>query len=306
MKQLIQIAFSLTVLAIGALPASACCLWPFGGMWGAGYYGTPMSAGYYGTPVSAGYYGSPGYHSAGYAPWSTGSYGGVYSSGYASTGGCCVPSCCDPCGGACASGSCVGSTSSGTLKPETDQNFERGTKEPEYDRDRTNPRVLDPLDEPLERDLQPRSRVRPDEATPEDEFRAVPSTRTDPNSEPLPFGTGTDSQINNKPPMPEIQNLPAAEPAETGAGETFLPPMKEATPSSPQTRRESRLKNLAERPSVLSEVIRSKRLASRSLPAIHRTQPATSFAGRSNGDKASVNPPVRWISVPMPEGNVRL
>jgi len=305
MNQLIQIAFSLTVFAIGALPASACCLWPFGGMWGAGYNGTPVSAGYYGSPVSAGYYGSPGYYSAGYAPWSTGSYGGVYSSGYASTGGCCVPSCCDPCGGACASGSCAGSTGSGTLKPETDQNFGRGTKDPEYDRDRTNPREPDPLDDPLDRSRNSRSKLRTEEAIPGDDF-GVPANRTDPDSDVVPFGTGTDSQINKKPPMSEIQDLPATDPPETGDGKTFLPPMKEETPSGSQTRRESRSKSLAEQSSGLSEVIRSKRLASRSLPAIHRNQPATSFAGRSNGDNSGFNPPVRWISVPMPEGHVRL
>ena len=294
MKQLIQIAFSLTVFAIGALPASACCLWPFGGMWGAGYYGTP---------VSAGYYGSPGYYSAGYAPWSTGSYGGVYSSGYASTGGCCVPSCCDPCGGACASGSCAGSTGSGTLKPETDQNFDRGTKDREYDRDRTNPLEPDPLDEPLDRNL--RSRKKADELDPVDDFNAAPAGRTGTGATDM-FDAGTDDQINKKPPMSEIQELPATDPPETGDGKTFLPPIKDETPSGSQTRRESRPKSLAEQSSGLSEVIRSKRLASRSLPAIHRTQPATSFAGRSNGDNVGLNPPVRWISVPMPEGQVRL
>ena len=124
------------------------------------------------------------------------------------------------------------------------------------------------------------------------------------------FDSSTDDQINKKPPMSEIQDPPAADPvvdpAAPGDSKTFLPELKEETPGASQTRRDSRPQRLAERSSGLSEVIRSKRLASRSLPAMHRAQPATSYAGRSDGDKTGLNPPVRWISVPMPEGNVRL
>ena len=297
MKKSMQIAVSLAVLTIGAIPVSACCFWPFGGMWGAGYYGAP---------VSAGYYGSPGYYSAGYAPGSTGFYSRPYSAGYASTGGCCVPICCDPCGGVCASGACTGSTSSGTLKPSTDPTFDKGTTDPDYDRDRANTREQELLNDPSDRELRPRSRIRTDDPIPEDEFRKTPANRTDPETEVLPFGTGTDNQINNKPPMPEVQDLPAAEPTGTGDEKTFLPELKEEAPTGPQTRREFRPTSLAERSSKLSEVIRSKRLASRSLPSTSSTQAATSFAGNSVDDKSNVNPPVRWISVPMPEGHVRL
>lgn len=205
----------------------------------------------------------------------------------------------------------MGSISSGTLTPQTDQNFDRGTKDLEYDRERTNPREPDALDDPLDRPI--RTRPKTDELDPVDDFNAAPARGTGTGATDM-FDSGTDDQINKKPPMSEIQDLPAADPAvdpavdpvAPGDGKTFLPELKEETQAGSQSRRDSRPKNLAGRSSGFSEVIGSKRLASRSLPAIHRTQPAISFAGRSDGDKGSRNPPVRWISAPMPEGNVRL
>ena len=291
MKRLIA-----TVLAVGfsvatSGSASACCLWPFGGWWGAGY---------------------GGYYSAGYAPYVP--QMGYYAAGYAPTD-CCAPSCCDPCGaGGCSSGSCVGTNPAGSLKPETDTNFEKGTKDngtyDNFDRSPLRPRQND-----LDRTLDPadsQARKRPDDAGQVDDFRARPmggAAADDPAFELDPAG----GQINNKPPMddaaldiPPVDNAapadsaaPMNEPAPgSGDTESFLDIDKKANEAKVQ----SQLKTVS---STFNEVVASKRLASRSLPATS-SKAKTSFAGKSSDGKARSNAPVRWISVPMPEGNVRL
>jgi hypothetical protein len=170
MKRLIA-----TVLAVGfsvatSGSATACCLWPFGGWWGAGY---------------------GGYYSAGYAPYVPPM--GYYSAGYAPMD-CCAPVCCDPCGaGGCSSGSCVGTNPAGSLKPETDSNFEKGTRDNgTYDEFDRNPprRNRDDLDEPLD-PADSQTRKQPVDPDPVDDFRSRPMGGTaadDPAFELDPVG----------------------------------------------------------------------------------------------------------------------
>lgn len=307
MNRIFTVVLTLGLSAFAANSAEACCLWPFGGWWGAGYGG--------------------GYYSAGYTPYVPVA-DGYYSAGYGSAG-CCMPACCDPCGsGGCASGSCVGTTPAGSLKPETDPNFDKGLKKYEdedFDRDRLRRRE-DPVDpDPAldrERDLQTRSRERTPAADPDpiDDFRSTPMGGAASDLEP--FGSGSD-QIKNKPPMADpgtdlpAGDLPAVDALDPSADNT-LDPAPEADPgtggstffdedkkpAANETRVERQL-SLKVRPTSLNEVITPKRLASRSLPAT-RVEGKTSFAGRSGDERSATKPPVRWISVPLPEGNVRL
>jgi len=311
MTKVFAAIFTVASLISGMSSASACCLWPFGGWWGAGYNG------YYGAsyspyvPVTVGYH-SVGYHSASYYP------AGFYAAGYGSAD-CCVPACCDPCGsGGCNTGSCVGTPApAGSLKPETDMNFDRSTKEKntyddEFDRDRLRSR--DPLPErdtdplPRPRTAPAQTRPAPIEPDPIDDFRSAPAGGAD--SEP--FGA---DQIQKKPPMDEPGgDLPAVDPATPddgfGAlkGSTFLE--DEQVKPADQTQREQSVSmtqpvSLTKRTSGLNEVIAPKRLASRSLPA-PAVREKTSFAGQASGDKASARPAMRWISVPLPEGHAQL
>jgi hypothetical protein len=290
MKRFFAAICCVGIFAGSVSSASACCLWPFGGWWGAGY-GAPMG-GYYGASYPS------------YAPVTA----GYYSAGYGSAD-CCAPACCDPCGGGgCNNGSCIGSTApAGSLKPQTDPNFDNGTKEKDkYDDEFDRDRLKRPSDLPeRDRSFTPRTRTTPEETAPIDDFRSRPTDRgTDPD--PAPFGTGND-QINNKPPMAEPDDLPAVDPdnSATGTpdGSTFLD--EDNGGLNNQTRRDRRELSVTERPSGLNEVIAPKRLASRSVPTT-RVQNRTSFAGKADSDKNAPVRPVRWISLPMPEGNERL
>lgn len=294
MKRLIA-----TVLAVGfsvatSGSASACCLWPFGGWWGAGY---------------------GGYYSAGYAPYVPPM--GYYSAGYAPMD-CCAPACCDPCGaGGCSSGSCVGTNPAGSLKPETDSNFEKGTRDNgTYDEFDRNPprRNRDDLDQPLD-PADSQTRKQPADPDPVDDFRSRPMGGTaadDPAFELDPAG----EQIKNKPPMDDTGlDIPAVDPAAPAADpaapmnndpaggdtESFLDLDKKAN----ETKVEEIQIPLKSVSSTFNEVVAPKRLASRALPATS-SKAKTSFAGKTSEDKSRSNAPVRWISVPMPEGNVRL
>ena len=292
MKRLIATVLTVGLFVASSGSASACCLWPFGGWWGAGY---------------------GGYYSAGYAPYVPPM--GYYSAGYAPMD-CCAPACCDPCGAAgCSSGSCAGTNPSGSLKPETDTNFEKGTKEnntyDEFDRAPLRRRQDDP-----DRALDPadsQARKRPVDPDPVDDFRSRPMGGTaadDPSFELDPAG----EQIKNKPPMDDpavdIPPVDSADPAApmidpapgTDNTDSFLDLDKKANGSTKVEEPESSLQTLS---STFNEVIAPKRLASRSLPATG-SKAKISFAGKSSDDKSRTNVPVRWISVPMPEGNVRL
>lgn len=287
MKRIFAAILGLCISISSMSSASACCLWPFGGWWGAGY-GAPMG----------GYY-SASYPS--YAPVTAGYYSANYG-----TNDCCAPTCCDPCGGgACGSGSCTGTPApAGSLKPQTDPGFDRGTKEKdtyddELDRDRLKSRTDSPN---RDREFVPRTRTEPKDETPIDDFRSRPMNGGS-TEEPVPFGTGSD-QINNKPPMAEPDELPAVDPAAGSPdGSTFLDEDKSRLDN--QTRLERPELSFTERSSRLNEVIVPKRLASRSLPSAN-TRNKTSFAGKSETDKSGEGRSVRWISLPMPEGLERL
>ena len=121
-------------------------------------------------------------------------------------------------------------------------------------------------------------------------------------------------QIKNKPPMDDpaldIPPVDSADPAApmtdpapgTGDTDSFLDLDKKANDSSKVEEPENSLRTFS---STFNEVVTPKRLASRSLPATS-SKAKISFAGKSSDDKSRTNAPVRWISVPMPEGNVRL
>jgi len=306
MKPLIRAVLSIGFFLSSVGPVQACCLWPFGDWWGAGYGAAP-SYGYQGV----------GYYAAGYAPWSPPAYGGVYSASYATGGDCCVPSCCNPCAsGSCVSGSCGGVTDSGTgsLKPANDPNFKDGTQKEDYDRN------LDPApsksltDDPLDFEAPAPRRPRTPALDPTDDFSApsrggtgapatrglgAPSTRGTGSGTDIPFELDSD-RINNKPPMPEASDLPAVE---SGDGSTFLE--EEKSFLDQQTRAVKPHSPLAERASSFSEVLAPGRLASRSLPSTSSVRPV-SWAGQSNGVKGQSGTPVRWISVPSPESHTRL
>jgi hypothetical protein len=272
--------FQLCVIACGLVgsagTADACCLWPFGGWWGAGY--APMA--------SYGYGGYGGYQSVGYQPMAYQSAGYYPSASY----GCCATNCCDPCG-SCSSGSCGASTgtspgTSDSLKPTTDPNFDKGTND--YDRD-------DSLLEQERRDLERRRRLRD-----MDNSLDTPPGRgnsTSPADDFAPMGSSFDEdpQLKNKPPMDDVDGLLPTDP--TTPDSDFLPPPDSGTDKSTQLNRGNRL---AHQSSRMSEVLAPKRLASRSLPSKSKT---TMFAGNAGSDQQA---PVRWISAPAPDGQVRL
>lgn len=293
MKRFIAIVLTIGISVASSGAASACCLWPFGGWWGAGY---------------------GGYSSAGYAPYVP--QMGYYSAGYAPMD-CCAPACCDPCGaGGCSSGSCVGTNPAGSLKPETDSKFEEGTKEENtFDRFDRNPSRgrQDDLDQPLD-PADSQARKRPVDSGQGDDFSARPMGGTGADDAPFDLDPAG-GQINNKPPMddsaidiPPVDSsadpaAPTNEPAPgTGETESFLDLDKKANDSTKLDQIDSSLQSVS---STFNEVVAPKRLASRSLPAT-ASKAKTSFAGKSSDDKSRSNAPVRWISVPMPEGNVRL
>jgi hypothetical protein len=297
MNPLIRAVLSVGLFFGSVGSVNACCLWPFGDWWGAGYGGVP----------SYGYYGS------GYA-----GYGGAYSASYATAADCCTPSCCNPCAsGACGAGSCSGVTNSGTgsLKPANDPNFKDGTQKDDYDRNRDTAPAKSPADDPSGFESPRRPRATQPDPLKEDDFSAPPTRRPAPTTrgsgDPATRGTGSGSdtdipfeldgdRINNKPPMPEASDLPAVE---SGDGSTFLG--EEKTFLDKQTRTMKPNNTLSQRSSSLSEVLAPGRLASRSLPSTGSVKSA-SWAGQSNGDKGQPGPPVRWISVPTPDGHARL
>jgi hypothetical protein len=223
------------------------------------------------------------------------------------------------------------------LKPAADPNFNRsnGNYESDPARDPANDDPIIPRDED-------RSRLnRDDFAAP---ASRSPATRLDPaadsgaagagDSDPPMFGTDpvTDpgTQIRNKPPMSDVAdpdpastgagdqpadslNTPAAagdtnpaNPTSEGDGKTFLPDAADDATGAPQPQaRVLAPTRLASQSSSLSEVLGSKRLASRSLPAVKLNPSGTQFAGRTNQNSTHATP-VRWIGGPDADNRTRL
>ncbi|MEZ6035027.1 MAG: hypothetical protein R3C17_18185 [Planctomycetaceae bacterium] len=318
MKFCIRIALSMCVAALLATPASACCLFPFGGWWGAGYYGSPA----YTAPAYSSYYSAPSYTSF-YGAFSAPSYGccgtaaPAYSASYGSfgsyDGGCCTNSCCQSsCGSGCASGSCGGTTPAGTLKPAQDPISDK--KAPSYEDDPRSRRFVpesrsprdpaadDPLDPVNEKDRYDRfERSRTRESEP-----ANPGT--DGTRNPGMFDT-IDPQTersNQKPEMPDVLEDLESEPADPGLGnEVDEKTFYEDKSNRDNTTSRSRDAVIA-RSSSLSEVIAPKRLASRSLPSGHRSAARSTLADKSSKTQSDAPRPVRWISAPLADGHVQL
>jgi len=278
MTRIFQLCVIVCGLAGSAGTADACCLWPFGGWWGAGY--APMASyGYGGYGGYGGGYPSMGYQSAGYYP----------SASY----GCCATNCCDPCGscgsGNCSSGSCGASTgtSSGTsdsLKPTTDPNFDKGTND--YDRDDTL------------REQERRRRLRDMDNSLDTPPGAGNSTAPADDFAPMGSSFDEDLELKNKPPMDDVDGLTPTDPTTPDAN--FLDPAPASGTDIDKSTRLDRGQRLANQSSRLSEVLTPKRLATRSLPSKSKT---TMFAGNAGTDQQA---PIRWISAPAPEGQVRL
>ncbi|MFN9718229.1 MAG: hypothetical protein ACK58L_06005 [Planctomycetota bacterium] len=283
MKLFVRAVLSAACLIGTMAPASACCLWPFGGWWGAGY--------------APGYGYGAGYPAVGYYAPTV----GYYSVGYAGSSACCAPaccatSCCDPCGSSCG-GSCAGTTSSGTLKPSADDKFDRSKYDEELERDRQ--KLQDST-----RDSVPPTRR---DENPEDGFgagRGVGDTGRD-----QPFGADPIEGVNNKPPMGDategVNNKPPmgdVDPAAGGEPAPFLE--NNETEKKPEARRLNADRVVAHSAGMLNSAGGARRLASQSLPA--GVGKPTSFAGKTPAGTSSSPAPIRWISVPSPEGQVRL
>lgn len=317
MKLFIRICLSLCAAALFATPADAQY---WSGWWGAGYYGSPaysapVYTSYYGSSSSTSFYGSANYGSPSYG--CCGTAAPAYAVSYGSCGnGCCVTSCCDACSsgcasGSCASGSCAGVTPAGSLKPAQDPNFQK--KATDYD-DETRSRRFEPdatspvtpgTDEPLLEPVEPRDRT---------DMFGRPKTDID-------SGTGsgsgagtfeenkTDPALDRtleKPAMPDPLDGKTLDPVDSEPGT----PVDEKTffkDSAKPDNSASRGRDLVlSRASSLSEVIASKRLASRSLPASQRSASASRLVQKSNSTKSDSARPLRWISAPLADGHVQL
>lgn len=311
MKLLASICLSLCIAVVLAAPASAGYLYPSGGWWGAGYYGTPI----YSAPAYSSFYGSPTYSSfyggSSVLSSSDGCCGNatpMYSASYgASNIGCCVNTCCDPCGSGCATGSCGATEPTGSLKPAIDPISNKS--KPTYEDDERSREFPSDAERARRRQLLDDEKKLKEEQDRTDPFkRSGTGTGTDSGSG---TGSGTESEQfpafdldrnSKKPPMTDPLDGTIIEPVEGTPGipsddKTFIDE-KTSTPVDTTLR----LRNtVLARTSSLSEVIAPKRLASQSLPATHRMLPTGNVA-----DKSDVQPPLRWISAPLPTGHVSL
>jgi len=322
MKLFVKTCVSLCAVVALATPASACCWFPFGGWWGAGYNAAPSYSSYYAPSYSSGY--SPSYTSYYGSPAYSSFYGGgsmiapAYTAGYASYGsygaGCCTNSCCDSCGSSgCASGSCVGTEPVGSLKPATDPisnkskpvyDDEPRTREFTPDTTRSRSRDLgsdpDPLDDPNRKD--------PFERTPSGGAGRSSGVGTETEKDLFPVDdprSGLDRNMQ-KPTMDDPLDGTAIDPIEKTIDtptddKTFIGEPK-SNPNETSRRRDTVIAGI----SSLSEVIAPKRLASRSLPSTTRTVSNSKVAGKADGQKSNNQPPLRWISAPLPTGHVSL
>lgn len=309
MKLFVKTCVSFCAVVALAAPASACCWFPLGGWWGAGYNAAPAYSSYY-APSYTSYYGAGSVM----APVSgcCGSAAPAYAANYGSYGaGCCTNACCDSCGSAgCASGSCAGTEPVGSLKPATDPISNKS--KPAYDEDprsRTFPsdttpprtRSSDPLEDPVRKDMFDRPAGGGTGSNP----GAGTETEQDlfPADDGLEFGRDRNSQ---KPPMEDPLDGTTIDPVDENPGtpvddKTFIDGGK-SNPNQTSRRRDT----VIARTSSLSEVIAPKRLASRSVPSTHRTVSNSEVAGKIDGQKTSNQQPLRWISAPLPAGHVSL
>jgi len=322
MRLFTQLITAGCVLALFVTPVSAY-LFPYNGWWGAGYYG---GYGYANYPSYTSYYaGYPSYTSY-YAAPSSGCCGAaapVYAASYGSAcgSGCCVSSCCDPCGSSgscgagCASGSCAGSVPSQSLKAVQDPI----SSQPEKSYEEENPRRSSPgqleRKRPVEDEFPPP--VEPDR---KDGFSSSPKGTTfgsEPSSGRGSFQENTEpgfDQIGNKPQFSDPLDGGLLDPANGGAPKANDEPGNPVDPktffdgsgtdrdNSAARRRDA----VIARSSSLNEVIAPQRLASRSLPAMSATHSNGKLATSSDANDAETQRPARWISAPLPVGNVRL
>ena len=319
MNLFVKTCVSLCAVVALATPASACCWFPFGGWWGAGYNPVPAYGSYY-APSYTSYYGSPAYSSfygagSAMAPMS-GCCGGVaqaYAVSYGSYGaGCCNNSCCDSCGSSgCASGSCVGTEPVGSLKPATDPNFnkpktnyddEPRTREFPSDSTRSRSRNLDSDLDPVDSLNRKDMFDRPDGGAGQSPGASEADKDLFPEDD-LDFGRDRNSQ---KPPMEDPLDGTTIDPIDENPGtpadnKTFLD-NSDSNPSETSRPRQT----VIARTSSLSEVIAPKRLASRSLPSTTQTVSNSKVASKTDGQKTGNPQPLRWISAPLPTGHVSL
>ncbi|MDA1231638.1 MAG: hypothetical protein O2856_12765 [Planctomycetota bacterium] len=318
MKLLVRICLSLCIAVVLAAPASAGYLYPFGGWWGAGYYGTPLYAApayssYYGAPSYAGYYGSTSYSSfygGGSVVLSSngccGNAAPMYSASYGTyNNGCCANSCCDSCGSGCAAGSCGATEPAGSLKPAIDPISNKS--KPTYEDDDRSREFPSDAERARRRQLLDDEKALEEDQNRTDLFKRSGTgsgSGTDSGTALEPFPENPDFDLNHKsekPPMADPQDGTVIEPIDDTTGtptdeKTFIDENKSTPADSARLRR-----TILARTSSLSEVIAPKRMASRSLPATHRPLSNSNVAGKSEPQ-----PPLRWISAPLPAGHVSL
>jgi hypothetical protein len=226
---------------------------------------------------------------------------------------CCQSSCGDACGSGCASGSCAGTTPAGSLKPAQDP-ISRD-KAPDYEEDlrsrRYSPETSPPRGRGTEEPANP-----PRDRDPLDNFNSPSSGTRDRSDSGTGSGRGSDmfdetldppvERSNQKPPMADPLEGKELDPVEADPGirvdeKTFY----DDTAEPGNTTLRGRDAVIA-RTSSLSEVIAPKRLASRSLPSVHRPVSQSSLADKSNNPKSEAPRPLRWISAPLADGHVQL
>ena len=300
MRLLSRMIFAACASVFFVAPVSACGMFPFDGWWGAGYYGSPGYASY---PSYTNYSAPPSYGCCGTAA-------PVYSASYGSScgSGCCVSSCCDPCGSGCASGSCAGSVPAGSLKPAQDPisdkpatDYDDDARSRRFDADSPRPRTRDTSD-PLLDDLDQKDQF----SSPKSDSGTGAGAKSDPgyfDSTPNP----AEDQLHNKPPISDpagSESIPPVEPdpSKPVDEKTFF----DGSTTNPGNTTSRLLDTVLARSSSLSEVIAPKRLATRSLPSVHRTVSSSTLANKLDSDKTDTQRPLRWISAPLPTGNIRL
>ena len=184
--------------------------------------------------------------------------------------------------------------------------YDEDTRSRRFDSDTTSPRTprtdepLDPVNERDRSDLfrSPRTGTEGDTDS---------SSRSGVDS-PM-FNDGVDpatERTNQKPPMIEPQDEKTLDPVESDPGK----PTDEKTffedTSKPDNSASRGRNSVLARTSSLSEVIAPKRLASRSLPASHRSVSSSKLADKSDNTTSDAPRALRWISAPLPEGHVSL
>ena len=200
----------------------------------------------------------------------------------------------------------------GSLKPAIDPNFDKSKSNYEDEpRTRTFPSdTARPRNRDLNPDLDPVDKNRTDMFDrPAGGARRTPGVGTETEKDPFPADDGMNfdrERDSLKPPMEDPLDGTTIDPADNQLGtpsdeKTFFNG-GQSNPNEVSRGRDTVIAGT----SSLSEVIAPKRLASRSLPSTTRAVSNGKVAGKADGQKSNNQPPLRWISAPLPTGHVSL